>query len=713
MLLDWASVGITVMTYSRPNHAARLFEALRNLNVERFSVFMDGADDHQIRESQDEIVKMIETIDWADIDFTRRSINMGLRRSIVSAVTEQLTKHDKVILLEDDCVPYRGYFEFMFEALTRFESRRDVRTICGYQFPSVAVPGETVSAVASTRFVPWGWGTWRDRWYDYDTDLLHLLQRVEHEGLFPALPEDIRGFLESWERTRDTDIWSINWVLVHYLTGTCCVYPSRSLLRNIGFDGTGVHCYETDAFTLDSVGLQESQKILIDPDLEINVEIDREIVEYMERNWSSTMSPRAVVHGDDIVTARVGELIREIIEDTGILDPHTHLSPAAGGGVSCSGPDALLTYHYLVVEALDASNLNPRTFFSMSQYDQATFVWDTLFRKQTPLSEACHGVLTVLEYFGVTTGPRNYSAVRNDLMACTYEACDVFSAAGVESVVMTNDPFDADDWRIFSDPEWDRSSFLAAIRLDQLVSSQQARERFIRSDASVDSDAAVDVSVLGPFLDRVTDESQPVYASLSIDGDALNELMNDQLFLEGVLPWLRRHRLPLALMLGVKRRVNPSLRLGGDGVGGYGLDSLESLVRDFPEQHFLVTHLREDAQHSLTVLARKFPNLTLLGFWWFVNQPSLVMRNLEMRFDLLGLNFIPHHSDARVLEQLIYKWTHFKDTLREVLSSRYRLIARQGWPLSREMVEQDIRALLFGNAAKTFSSVRHRFFAKD
>ncbi len=51
-------------------------------------------------------------------------------------------------------------------------------------------------------------------------------------------------------------------------------------------------------------------------------------------------------------------------------------------------------------------------------------------------------------------------------------------------------------------------------------------------------------------------------------------------------------------------------------------------------------------QHELTVLGRKHQNLKIFGFWWFMNQPSIIEPVLKMRMDLLGLSFIPQHSDA-------------------------------------------------------------------
>ena len=44
-------------------------------------------------------------------------------------------------------------------------------------------------------------------------------------------------------------------------------------------------------------------------------------------------------------------------------------------------------------------------------------------------------------------------------------------------------------------------------------------------------------------------------------------------------------------------------------------------------------------------------------------QPTLIKKILKMRIDMLGFSFIPQHSDARVSDQLIYKWSHFKKIL--------------------------------------------------
>jgi hypothetical protein len=63
-----------------------------------------------------------------------------------------------------------------------------------------------------------------------------------------------------------------------------------------------------------------------------------------------------------------------------------------------------------------------------------------------------------------------------------------------------------------------------------------------------------------------------------------------------------------------------------------------------------------------------------------------------MRTELLGLGYIPQHSDARVLDQLTYKWAHARAVIATVLTGKYADLARTGWTLTSDDVERDVRS---------------------
>jgi hypothetical protein len=68
-----------------------------------------------------------------------------------------------------------------------------------------------------------------------------------------------------------------------------------------------------------------------------------------------------------------------------------------------------------------------------------------------------------------------------------------------------------------------------------------------------------------------------------------------------------------------------------------------------------------------------------------------------MRVELLGTSFIPQHSDARILDQLIYKWDHSRELIGKVLAEKYADAARAGWPVSEAEIRRDVKLFLKDN----------------
>ncbi|HOB97229.1 MAG TPA: glucuronate isomerase, partial [Verrucomicrobiota bacterium] len=96
------------------------------------------------------------------------------------------------------------------------------------------------------------------------------------------------------------------------------------------------------------------------------------------------------------------------------------------------------------------------------------------------------------------------------------------------------------------------------------------------------------------------------------------------------------------------------------------------------------------------VLARKFANLHPFGCWWFNNVPYLIDETLRLRLELLGTSFTAQHSDARVLDQIIYKWDHTRRSLSSALTDKYADLALTGWEPTAAEVERDVHGLLGG-----------------
>ena len=85
------------------------------------------------------------------------------------------------------------------------------------------------------------------------------------------------------------------------------------------------------------------------------------------------------------------------------------------------------------------------------------------------------------------------------------------------------------------------------------------------------------------------------------------------------------------------------------------------------------------------------------GCWWFLNNPSIVSEITSERLELLGTSFIPQHSDASVLEQLIYKWRHSRVVIAASLYETYERLLQSGRAVTREEIERDVTRMFAGN----------------
>ena len=100
--------------------------------------------------------------------------------------------------------------------------------------------------------------------------------------------------------------------------------------------------------------------------------------------------------------ARFARDIENVVFSTPVVDIHTHLYDPAFKDLLLWGIDELLTYHYLVAEVFRYLDMPYDKFWALPKTAQADLVWDALFLRHSPVSEACRGVLTTLQRLGWT-----------------------------------------------------------------------------------------------------------------------------------------------------------------------------------------------------------------------------------------------------------------------------------------------------------------------
>jgi hypothetical protein len=406
------------------------------------------------------------------------------------------------------------------------------------------------------------------------------------------------------------------------------------------------------------------------------------------------------------VTLSQGEILAAVEEElkaTPFIDIHTHLFQPSLGENGLWGIDNLITYHYLEAELFRSSSIRPAEYFALPTLKKADVIWRALFVENAPISEATRGVVAVLKAFGLSTDSSDLSQAREFFANQKLDAhiSRVFELAGISEAVMTNDPLDPNEA-----PLWERGAaadtrFRPVLRLDRILEKWDEHWQVLESQGyRVDAAAGGEsVNEVRRFLDKWFRLIRPVYMAVSLP-DAFQfpeESVRARLLSGAVLPACREFGIPLSLMIGVRRLVSPALRLAGDALGRADLRALEYLCREYPDNRFLVSVLSRENQHELCVYARKFANLMPFGCWWFLNNPSTVEEMTRERLEMLGTSFIPQHSDARILEQVIYKWRNTRRTIGPILANSYRLLSGDGRAVTRDDIRRDVVRLFRGN----------------
>jgi hypothetical protein len=421
--------------------------------------------------------------------------------------------------------------------------------------------------------------------------------------------------------------------------------------------------------------------------------------------------------GQAIERAQVRPVVEAALAAQPVYDMHTHLYPPGFGtpfagasgradphGLMLWGIDELVTYHYLIAEVyrvVPPRRLPYEQFWKMSKAEQADHIWQHLFVERTPLSEACRGVLTAIQKLGLDPADglpklRRFFAEQDPDRYIDR----VMELSNVETIAMTNAVFDDNERRRWLGPDAVKDPrFRGVLRIDPMLRDwPDAGARLHDWGYDVDPELTEKtVAEARRFLREWIDRMEAIYLAVSLPPEFRYPAAGQTILEKVVLPTCAERGLPFAMMIGSRLRVNPALREAGDMEGKADALSVANLCQAFPDNTFLVTMLAREDQHELVVAARKFGNLMVFGCWWFLNNPSLVDEITRMRVEMLGTSFVPQHSDARVLDQLLYKWDHSRRTIGRVLAEKYEDLVDAGWPLDRGAIERDVRLLLRDN----------------
>lgn len=237
---------ILLFVYNRLGHTMRLIESLqKNLLASESDliVYSDGAKKDEDIACVDDVRTFIKSVNgFRRLKIIEREKNWGLANNVIDGVTETLKEYGCVIVLEDDLILSPYFLMFMNDALNTY---RDEPRVCHIQ----ACDFTKDPSLPDTFFIKWtgswGWATWDRAWKLFNPNGKELLDELEKRNVTKEFDFNGKyGFTRMLRRQIEgkNDSWAIRWNASLFLQDALSLNTGKSLVQNVGFDGSGTNC---------------------------------------------------------------------------------------------------------------------------------------------------------------------------------------------------------------------------------------------------------------------------------------------------------------------------------------------------------------------------------------------------------------------------------------------------------------------------------------
>ena len=243
---------IVLFVYNRPVHTKKVVEGILANPEAKDSVLYIFADGPKENATEDTLAKIaqvrnyIRTISgFKEVIIDESDKNRGLAPATIRAMTMVLNKHDRVIMIEDDDYPSPYFLAYENECLEKYKDDKRVWYIVGYCDTNEVKPRQGDDVFMTCSGSSWGFGTWKRCWEKTIWDVDDLRGIFRHRSVIYGFNNycgsHVSEIMIALLNGKNSS-WSIRFGFAFYLNKGFALMPNKSLVVNIGFDGTGTHC---------------------------------------------------------------------------------------------------------------------------------------------------------------------------------------------------------------------------------------------------------------------------------------------------------------------------------------------------------------------------------------------------------------------------------------------------------------------------------------
>ncbi|KQS30665.1 hypothetical protein [Dyadobacter sp. Leaf189] len=239
-------VPVLLITFNRPETTCHVFAQIRKLKPSKLYIFSDAARIEKPEEN--ELVEACRSlfddsqINWdCQVEKWFADTNMGCAMGVSSAISWAFETNEKLIILEDDCLPHPSFFSFCKVMLDKYHNNDRVMHVSGTRWNGEFAMGQSDHFFSLIGHI-WGWATWKRAWNKYDF-WMEKLPEMKNQRKVQALFGDSKIARYWYDRFNEVYIqekkstWDYQWQYTLFLNYGLSVVPNVNLVSNIGLEG--------------------------------------------------------------------------------------------------------------------------------------------------------------------------------------------------------------------------------------------------------------------------------------------------------------------------------------------------------------------------------------------------------------------------------------------------------------------------------------------
>ena len=232
---------IALFAYNRPSHLKRVIISLEDYKIKNdIHLFLDGPKNKSDIVIHKDIIFMIKTNKRLKIRLYYSKKNKGAAKSISNGLDLVSKIYKNIIVLEDDVIPRKEFFPYL-NGIIKHNILNNYAAACGYQLPQLHdEKSRIINIISLQNFIPWGWLVNSNYWQRFRKNLSKINKsNNKYSSLLNQISKKVGK--------KNKNIWSLNFMIFNYLNKLEYIFPSKSLIKNIGFDGSGINSKASSA----------------------------------------------------------------------------------------------------------------------------------------------------------------------------------------------------------------------------------------------------------------------------------------------------------------------------------------------------------------------------------------------------------------------------------------------------------------------------------